>query len=574
MISSLTSRAIRSGDGGLEFLFGYLYLEADGSTRCVGDWASSRQEERAAFERFIDFVTHRLTIHPDPHIYHFAPYEPSALKRLMGRYATRENELDNLLRAEIFVDLYSVARHAIRASVESYSIKKLEPLYAFKRSVPLEDVGAVLARTQTRLEMADSAGIPEADKAAIKGYNRDDCASTWELRNWLEAVRSDLIARGALIERPKPKTAEISEELDDWLRRVAALVVRLTAGVPDDPADRTSEQQACWLLAFLLDWHGRENKAVWWEYFRLRDLSVEDLLYERAGLSGLKYLKEVGGTERAPVHRYEFQLQETHIRPDDDLRSAGGDKLGTVLAISQDDRTVDIKKRGDTAGTHPEAVFAHNSVNTKVLAESLLKLGEWVAKNGIGGDGGHQAARDLLLRFAPRLRGEALKLESEQTVRAAVRVAVSLDRTVFPVQGPPGAGKTFTGARMICALVRAGKRVGITANSHKVIRNLLDEVIVAAEQNGLPIRCIQKPAEKEDDLPNLKFTTDNTEFVDALRADCHVGGATAFFWARPDARLCVDVLFIDEAAQNVACECAGGLAGCGKHCTARRSSSA
>jgi uncharacterized protein len=537
------------GDGGLEFLFGYVYLEVDGSTRYVGDWASSRQEERAAFEHFIDFVTHRLTIYPDLHIYHFAPYEPSALKRLMGRYATRENELDNLLRAEIFVDLYSVTRHAIRASVESYSIKKLEPLYSFERTVPLEDVGAILARTQARLEMADSAGIPEADKAAIKGYNRDDCASTQELRNWLEGVRSDLIARGAPIERPKPKAAEISEELDDWQRRVGALVARLTSGIPDDPADRTTEQQARWLLAFLLDWHGRENKAVWWEYFRLRDLSVEDLLYERAGLSGLKYLKEVGGTERAPVHRYEFQLQETHIRPDDDLRSVGGDKLGTVLAISQDDRTVDIKKRGDTAGTHPEAVFVHNSVNTKVLAESLLKLGECVAENGIGGDGDHQAARDLLLRLAPRLRGEALKLEDERTVRAAVRVAISLDRTIFPVQGPPGAGKTFTGARMICALVRVGKRVGITANSHKVIRNLLDEVIVAAEQDGLPIRCIQKLSEKEDDLPSLEFTTDNTDFLDALRADCNVGGATAFFWARPDARLCVDVLFIDEAAQ-------------------------
>jgi uncharacterized protein len=302
-------------------------------------------------------------------------------------------------------------------------------------------------------------------------------------------------------------------------------------------------------LAFLLDWHGRENKAVWWEYFRLRDLSVEDLLYERAGLSGLKYLKEVGGTARAPIHRYEFQLRETHIRPDDDLRSVGGDKLGTVLAISQDDRTVDIKKRGDTAGTHPEAVFVHNSVNTKVLADSLLRLGKYVAENGIGGEGDHQAARDLLLRLAPRLRGEALKLDDEQTVQAAVRVAVSLDRTVFPIQGPPGAGKTFTGARMICALVQAGKRVGITANSHKVIRNLLDEVIVAAEQDRLPIKCIQKPAEKEDDLPNLQFTTDNADFLDALREDCNVGGGTPFFWARPDARLCVDVLFIDEAAQ-------------------------
>ena len=65
------------------------------------------------------------------------------MKRLMGRYATHENEVDSLLRAEIFVDLFSVVRHGIRASVESYSIKKLEPLYSFVRTVPLEDVGAV-----------------------------------------------------------------------------------------------------------------------------------------------------------------------------------------------------------------------------------------------------------------------------------------------------------------------------------------------------------------------------------------------------------------------------------------------
>ena len=74
----------------------------------------------------------------------------------MGRYATRENEVDNLLRAEVFVDLFAVVRHGIRASVESYSIKKLEPLYSFERTVPLEDVGRVMARTQARLEMADS----------------------------------------------------------------------------------------------------------------------------------------------------------------------------------------------------------------------------------------------------------------------------------------------------------------------------------------------------------------------------------------------------------------------------------
>jgi uncharacterized protein len=130
--------------GGLEFLFGYLYAKPDGSHAYVSDWVTTRHEERTAFERFIDFVVKRQKQYPDLHIYHFAPYEPAALKRLMGRYATREDDLDNLLRAEVFVDLYAVVRHGIRASVESYSIKKLEPLYKFVRSVSLGDVGGAL----------------------------------------------------------------------------------------------------------------------------------------------------------------------------------------------------------------------------------------------------------------------------------------------------------------------------------------------------------------------------------------------------------------------------------------------
>ncbi len=537
------------GDGGLEFLFGYLYEDADGSQRYVGDWATTRQEERAAFERFIDFVTDRLTAYPDLHIYHFAPYEPAALKRLMGRYATRENEVDNLLRGEVFVDLFAVARHSIRASVESYSIKKLEPLYDFNRTVPLEEAGRVLARTQARLEMADSAGIPEPDKAAIQGYNRDDCASTEALRNWLEALRVILIKMGSSIDRPQVKTAEISPDLDEWQKKVAALVLRLIHGIPDDVAERSVEQQARWLLAFMLDWHGREKKAVWWEYFRLRDLSAEDLLHERAGLAELTFLQAAGGTAKTPIHRYRFALQDTDIRADDDLRSIGGEKFGRVVAISLDDRTVDIKKRQDTASLHPEAVFAHNFVDTQILADSLFRIGEYVADHGIEGEGNYRAARDLLMTVAPRLRGQALQQDGEATLAAATRVALNLDQSVYPVQGPPGAGKTYTGARMICALAREKKRIGITANSHKVIRNLLNEVIVAAREEGLPIQCVQKVSDKEADLPGLQFTTDNAAFLNALGTDCHVGGGTAWFWARPDARRSVDVLFIDEAAQ-------------------------
>jgi uncharacterized protein len=175
------------------------------------------------------------------------------MKRLMGRYATHENEVDSLLRAEIFVDLFSVVRHGIRASVESYSIKKLEPLYSFVRTVPLEDVSAVMARTQARLEMAESAGIPENDKAAIKGYNRDDCASAQALRSWLETVRADLIAGGAVIDRhgcsdhgDQHRTRRLAEKG----RRACRTSHRRR---PDDVGERTPNSKgtgslrSCWI---------------------------------------------------------------------------------------------------------------------------------------------------------------------------------------------------------------------------------------------------------------------------------------------------------------------------------------
>ena len=163
--------------GGREFLFGYMAADAAGKLSYTADWALTREAEKAAFERFVDLVMARLERYPDLHIYHYAPYEPAALKRLMGRYATRENEIDLMLRARLFVDLYGVVRHAIRASVESYSIKKLEPLYAFERSAPLADAGRSMVKVQACLELGDLDGITPEDRGVVEAYNRDDCIS-------------------------------------------------------------------------------------------------------------------------------------------------------------------------------------------------------------------------------------------------------------------------------------------------------------------------------------------------------------------------------------------------------------
>ena len=212
--------------------------------------------------------------------------------------------------------------------------------------------------------------------------------------------------------------------------------------------------------------------------------------------------------------------------------------------------TVDIRKSGAAALDYPPAVFAHDYVNAKVLARSLLRIAAHVAVNGIDGDRGrYRVARDLLLRERPRTGGAPLRRDGETTVESAVRIAPLLQGGVLPIQGPPGAGKTYTGARMICALVAAGARVGITANSHKVIRNLLDEVLKAAEEQGISLFAIQKVSKREENLPRLQFTTRNPDVFNALGHRCQVAGGTAWLWSRPEAEGSVDVLVVDEAAQ-------------------------
>jgi predicted RecB family nuclease len=537
------------GDGGLEYLVGYCFRGEDGQERYVADWAFSRAEERAAFERFIDFVINRLSLHPDLHIYHYAPYEPAALKRLMGRYATREDELDQLLREKRFVDLFAVVRQGLRASVESYSIKRLEPLYGYVREASLPDANQALAQVQTLLELGDTSDIGDDERRVVEAYNRDDCRSTWRLRDWLENVRAAAISEGEAVERPALSDAEPPQALSARQLKIAALVERLTFDVPDDPEERTSEQQARWILGNCLDWHRREKKVSWWEYFRLSDLPAEDLLDERAGLGDLKFAEAVGGTAKCPVHRYHFPPQETELRGGEDVCAAGGAKLGHVEDISIPDGWVDIKKRRDSADLRPEALFAYNDVNTAVLADALLRIGEYVADHGLEGDGPYQAARDLLMRREPRVGGRPPRVEGETALAAALRLALALDGGVLPIQGPPGSGKTYTGARMIAEMVNAGLQVGVTANSHKVIRNLLDEVGRAADEVGIDLTCIQKVSEEAIDEPHLRFTTNNATCLSALHDDCRVAGGTAWFWTHTDTFEAVDVLFVDEAAQ-------------------------
>ena len=333
---------------------------------------------------------------------------------------------------------------------------------------------------------------------------------------------------------------------------IQALGERIAGDVPIPPEDRNPEQQARWVLANILDWHRREEKAVWWEFFRLSDCSVEELIDERGALAQLEFIGEAGGTGRRPIHRYRFPVQETSLRGGEELRMPGGDRLGKLVSLDPQAGTVDIDKPAALADTHPEAVFAHDLVPTDAHKQALVRLGEYVAGSGIAGEGTYGAARALLLREAPRLNSEPIRRPGETALDAALRIAGQGEFGVLPIQGPPGAGKTFTGARMICELVRHGARVGITANSHKVIVNLLEATLSAAADQGLELRAARKIGayqKNEPHDPRIELITDNGKVFGALAGSCRVAAGTSWLWARPEAQDSVDVLFVDEAAQ-------------------------
>jgi len=538
--------------GGLEYLLGYVILNDGGQPEYISMWAFNRVNERHVFESFIDMVVVRRSRFPGLHVYHFSHYEPSALKRLMGRYASREDEIDRMLRAGVFVDLYVVVKQSLRASVERYSLKDLEIFFGFDRKTDLRDAKQNLRNLECALELNEAASVPPEVLTTVEAYNREDCISTLQLRNWLEQIRESVLAAGNEIVRPTLEPSNPSEAVDGRRKRALALMERILRDVPDDPEKRTREEQAKWILAHMLEWHRREEKAPWWEFFRLRGLTDEELFDERCAISGLQFVKRVGGTERAPIDRYRFPQQDTEVREGDQLEISDG-TLGTVEAIDIVERTLDVKKRGSMAETHPTSVFVHTIVRSTELAESLLRLGTWVAANGMDAPGEYRAGRDLLLRNPPRLAPVANELYAlhADIVAEARRLVLLLDNGVLPIQGPPGAGKTFTGARMICALLRNKKTVGITAISHKVIRKLLEEVVKAAQQEKLAVRCIEKVTEKsETKNPEIPETTSNERVLAALEmGEAELAAGTAWLWARREFAESIDVLFIDEAGE-------------------------
>src|SRR5882724_598930 len=303
------------GDG-LEYLFGVITVPGEPSVEPIYEatWALNRAEEKKAFEKFMTWVMERWASTPEMHIYHYAPYEQTAIKRLAGRHSCFVDEIDRLLRGGVFVDLFQVVRQSLSASVESYSIKKLEPFYGFTRERPLRDATRALESLETFFSLGETKVDLGVIRDTVEEYNRDDCVSALRLREWLERLRIEVeTQKGISLPRPAPKESAPKEKLAAQVEEVHLMASKLLASVPEDETERNPDEQAQWLLANLLDWNRREAKSTWWEYYRLRELSDSELQEDKNALGGLEYVEVVDKVKKSLVHRYSFPLQSHSI---------------------------------------------------------------------------------------------------------------------------------------------------------------------------------------------------------------------------------------------------------------------
>jgi uncharacterized protein len=524
---------------GREYLFGWVF-----KNNYHHLWALDETEERKAFEDFIDGIMAIWGNYPDMHIYHFAPYEPAALKRLMGKYATRENEVDSILRAGLFADLHAVVKQSLRAGIESYSLKELEKFHKFSRKRDLRAVGKEKMHFECLLEAGMPHEAPQEMLDVVRDYNEDDCRSTESLRNWLEQLRAELIQAGHSIARPVSKEGEAGEKVTDYQQRIKPLYDALMKDLPAE--GRTHIEQAKWILANMLDWYRREKKSFWWEYFRLCELPNDELMDERAAIAGLEYTVEREFVKKSVIDKYTFPIQETDIKIGDALKSRG-ESVGSVADIDVNAGVIYIKRGVAKGDLHPDAVFTLDDINSKEKEEAIIRLAEWVVENGIDAVGAYRAGHDLLTRSNPRTKS-SFKIDPNPQITAVNWVKV-LDDSILPIQGPPGAGKSHTAADMILELVKMGKKIGITALSHKVIHGLMDKVRQEAGNRKMKIKMVQKVREFSNH-PLWEEVDTNEEVLDLLDSGkFQIAAGTPFLWSREDFFEAVDVMFVDEAGQ-------------------------
>ena len=294
--------------GGLEYLFGtWARNETTGQFEFRDWWAHDRDEEKIALEGFIDWVYARWKKNPAMHIYHYAAYEVSAVRRLSTRHDTRQDEVDDLLRNNVFVDLYQIVRHAVRIGEDSYSIKSIETLYRPKRRTDVTTASGSIVQYANWMATKQPRDWQSSNiLKGIRDYNEDDCKSNAELWEWLRNLAKE---QGiSYVDRHSADAPAPPKPADPEIAKRQELSAKLRA--KGDPISV--------VLGDLVDFHRRELKPMWWKMFDRADASAEELRDDSACIEGLKAVGDCVAEKKSFLQKYTFDpSQECKLGSDD-----------------------------------------------------------------------------------------------------------------------------------------------------------------------------------------------------------------------------------------------------------------
>lgn len=531
--------------GGLEYLFGIGWADSTEPSgfKFQAFWAHDRAQEKQSFESFMDFVEKHLDQHPKAHVYHYAPYERTAIKRLSSVHDTRAEFRDRLLREHRLVDLYKVVRSGMLLALPSYSIKRVEIYYGAIRQGDVATAGESIVRYEAYRVSHDTAA-KEQFLREIESYNRDDVESTGKLHRWLEALRTDNGRRqGDGVEAAEP--APVADNARAREQRERAGIERIRAWAAQDLATRWPLAE---LLGQLLGFYWRCKLPTLWRQYERLEAEPEDLLDDQECLAMLSSTGE--RTQEARSLRYFYTV------PDQETKLSTGAAVmclsdGGAASGFEYDETMGVAsfKRSANSPAPPELVTlcARDDVSYERKLDSIHAYVDVVC----AGQAGPDAVQRLLTRSFPQVGGilpgdPLMPPDTPETERvdAMLRVIGNLEASHLVIQGPPGTGKTTFASQVIARLVKEGRKVAITSNSHAAINHLLVSSWNRCREAG--IDTIAAVVRQDDNLPqDIRVLT-----ADDVDSDQHrLVGGTAWLFCRPNQRARWDYLFVDEASQ-------------------------
>ncbi len=517
-----------TNDEKLEYLFGNIIIEKE-KYKFIDFWSHNHKEEKDAFIQVMNFFKNNIDKYPEAYIYHYSQYEVTALKRLSLKYDLCADILDFLLRNEKFVDLFVVVKESIMISEPSYSIKSLERFYMDDRT---SEVQKGSESVDMYLKWQDTRDQKILDDIAL--YNKEDCISTHKLYEWLLGLKDD-----SNFFEPE-KYTEFSNEYDERFYETQKSIEKIK-----------EKENFKTLLTNLLEFHRREIKSDWWLYFSRQDYDLQDHFNDMDAVGGLNLIENFENEKKEVIWRYNYPDQDFRLKEADSIYNTADLKsIGSISDVDLSKKIIDIKisrfKKNKSLPPYLN-IATNRPINNKPLQDAVYRFAHSIViKNKK-----YQSTYELLNINQPNLnKNKKISniIEYKDSAQEIYSVCKNLDKSYLFLQGPPGTGKTFLTAKVIYNLLKDGKKIAITSNSHKVIHNLLDRIEENAINEKFEYKGLKKSSSSNKDS---KYETANIKSLDKILdiKEIQLLAATRYELAKDTYDQVFDFIFIDEAGQ-------------------------